>query len=78
MFAVSIAPGSPPVVSRPRVIFEGEFLAPQTGFHPYDLARDGRLVFIQTGTGRSDSAATASLVLVQNWFAELKQLLPAQ
>jgi serine/threonine-protein kinase len=78
MFAVSIAPGVPPVISRPRVVFEGEFLAPQTGFHPYDLARDGRVVFIQTGTGRSDLAATASLVLVQNWFEELKRLAPAR
>ena len=74
--AVSIAPGSPPVVSRPSVIFKGEFLAPQTGFRPYDLGRDGRFVFIQTGTGRSDSAATGNLVIVQNWFEELKRLAP--
>jgi hypothetical protein len=66
------------ITSRPRVIFEGEFLAPQTGFRPYDVGPDGRFVIIRTASDRTDAAAIPNLVLVQHWFEELNRLVPVK
>ncbi|HJZ74165.1 MAG TPA: protein kinase [Vicinamibacterales bacterium] len=78
ILSVSVDAGSPPVVGRPRVVFEGEFLAPQTGFHPYDVGPDGRFVIVRPAGDRTNAAAVPNLVLVQHWLEELKRLAPAK
>ncbi len=58
---------------QPRMLFEGGFVpydanVPRT----YDVAPDGRFLMIKEG----ERQAPASLVVVQNWFEELKRLAP--
>jgi hypothetical protein len=74
MLAVSIQSGPTMIASRPQMFFEGEFLAPQTGFRPYDVGPDGRFVVIRT----VGDAAAPDLVVVQHWSDELKRLVPVK
>jgi hypothetical protein len=58
----------------PRQLFQGGFVpyvttTPRT----YDVAADGRFVMIEP----ADDARPATLVLVKNFSAELKRLVPA-
>jgi hypothetical protein len=41
----------------------------------YDVARDGRFLMVAS-LDSSDAAIGASIVVVQNWFEELKQRVP--
>ena len=77
MLAVPIQPGPPLTAGGAQVIFEGEFLAPQTGWRPYDVGPDGRFVIIRNG-GDSTRDASVSLVVVQHWSEELTRLVPAK
>jgi len=53
------------------LLFEGSY---RPGNH-YDVAPDGRFVMIEEGSP-SDAIAPGALILVQNWFEELKRLVP--
>jgi hypothetical protein len=41
-----------------------------------DLAPDGRLIMISGGQDESVTRMLPTLILVQNWFEELKRLVP--
>ena len=56
-------------------VVEGQFLRFR-GRPTYDVAPDGRLVSIQRGTEATESDASPQVILVQNWFEELKRLVP--
>ncbi len=62
----------------PTVLFEGGYLPSLVRARTYDVAPDGRFVAIKpalnpdTGT----TSETADLVVVQNWFTELTELVP--
>jgi hypothetical protein len=59
----------------PSVLFEGAYLGDANGPPNYDVFRDGqRFVMIQNADGLSD--AHTPLVVVLNWFEELKRLVP--
>ena len=58
----------------PRQLFEGGFVPYFSGSpRTYDVAADGRFVMIEPG----EETPSASLVVVKNWFEELKRLVPA-
>jgi serine/threonine-protein kinase len=78
MLAVPIQPGPPLTAGRAQVIFEGEFIAPQTGWRPYDVGPDGRFVIIRNRGDGTPDASAPTLVVVRNWAAELKRLAPAK
>lgn len=61
--------------STPARILQGQyfFLAPGRTF---DIAADGRR-FLMIKQGGATEAAPQNLVVVQNWFEELKRLVPA-
>jgi len=66
----SFTPGAP------EVMFEGDYLLGAAG-RTYDLSPDGlRFLMIKEGGGAEDASEAASLILVQNWFQELKRLVP--
>ena len=45
----------------------------------YDISPDGqRFLMIKAGGGSDQTAAPASLIVVQNWFEELKRLVPTK
>lgn len=78
MLAVPIQPGPPLTAGRAQVIFEGEFIAPVTGWRPYDIGPDGRFVIIRNGSAGAADASAPTLVVVQHWAEELKRLVPAK
>ena len=46
------------------------------GARPYDVAPDGRFVMIRSGETDAGGAAASNMILMQNWFEELKRLVP--
>jgi len=77
MFAVDVQPGTTWVAGRQRVLFELPMLAPGGLTRPYDIDRDGRFFVIRSAQPEAAGAGTApNLILVQNWFEELKRLVP--
>ena len=74
MLSARVAPGVTFRADAPEVLFEG-------GFDPslervYDIAPDGRFVMFERGP--RDDTASASIVMVLNWFNELKQRVPVK
>jgi hypothetical protein len=76
MFAVPVQSGATLVAGRPQVLFEGDMLTPAGGVRPYDIAPDGRFIVIRPAEEETGTATAPSLVLVQNWFEELKRRVP--
>ena len=59
------------------MLFEFAILAPGVGNRPYDLAPDERFLIIRSGQADAGVGTASNLILVQNWFEELKRLVPA-
>jgi Tol biopolymer transport system component len=57
---------------RPRMLFERRWM-PGTPYRNYDVSRDGRFLMLLEGEWLPAPAAT-QMVLVLNWFEELKRL----
>jgi serine/threonine-protein kinase len=61
----------------PAVLLDGRFIRTGTQ-RTYDVSRDGRFLMIKRDAGSSDgNASPASLIVVQNWFEELKARVAA-
>lgn len=62
-------------ISTPRELLRGTYLAGDN--REYHVAPDGRFLML-TGDAPTDGTATptAQLILVENWFEELKRLVP--
>jgi Tol biopolymer transport system component len=58
-------------VETPRMLFEGGFV--QGSMRNFDVAPDGRFVMIEAN---ATTATSASIVVVQNWFEDLKRIAP--
>ena len=75
IMATSISVGAQLVAGIPQVLFDGPYELDNSasGAHPnYDVSLDGeRFVMV-----RQSSAGPAQLVLIENWFEELRQLVP--
>jgi serine/threonine-protein kinase len=79
MYAVAVELDAELSFEAPVLLFSGTFLgtpAPET--RSYDVARDGRFLMIQPEDTAGANVAPASIVVVQNWFEELKRLVPSQ
>ena len=76
MFAVVVQSGTTFVAGRPQVLFETGMLRQTAGSRPYDIAPDGRFVIIHSGQTEAAGDAASAMILVQNWFEELKRLVP--
>jgi serine/threonine-protein kinase len=64
-------------VGSPQVLFGG-LPPPNCLFRDYDVSPDGqRFLVTMAGTG-GDDAAPPDIVIVQNWFEELKRLVPTE
>jgi hypothetical protein len=78
MMAVAISTEAELAPGKPTLLFEGAYEM-GTAFGPvpgtnYDVAPDGRFVMIRRG----ESAGPAQINVVQNWFEELKRLVPTE
>ena len=63
------------VAGRPQVLFDFAMLPCVAVGRPYDIAPDGRFVIIRV-VRRTPREPASNLILVQNWFEELKRLVP--
>ena len=75
MLVVPVQSGTTLVAGRPQVLFEFPMFT-TGGSQPYDIAPDGQFLFIQRGQANGGVATERNLILVQNWFEELKRLVP--
>jgi hypothetical protein len=77
MMAVDVATQPAFSVGKPRMLFQGPYVR-TTGTGPfYDVSPDGqRFMMIKPGESTASSSLT-QIVVVQNWFQELKRLVPA-
>ena len=76
MLAVSVQSGNALVAGRPEVLFERGYPPITTGWRPYDVSPDGRFAMITLGGAGSDTDTAPNVILVQNWFEELRRLVP--
>jgi len=74
MLSARVAPGVTFRADAPEVLFDGGF--DPTVERVYDVAPDGRFVMFERGP--RDDTASASIVMVLNWFNELKQRVPVK
>ena len=71
---ISTQPGF--TAGKPRVLFEGPYLPTPVTFTNYDVSPDGQRFLMLKPNGQTQAAPT-QIVVVQNWFEELKQKVPA-
>jgi hypothetical protein len=69
MVGVEIKPGPGFAVGEPKVLFPAAPFDVGGGFQLYDVTPDGKRFVMVRGTA---ATAETELVLVQNWFEELK------
>jgi eukaryotic-like serine/threonine-protein kinase len=63
-------------VTATETLFEGPFVELDENRQTYDVARDGRFVMLKrVGIG---AGPAPKIIIVQNWFEELKRLVPTK
>jgi Tol biopolymer transport system component/tRNA A-37 threonylcarbamoyl transferase component Bud32 len=73
MMAVTVAAGADPQLGESRVLFHMRdewYLQDREFYTPYDVAPDGRFLMARSIT--PGSSAQAVLIVVDNWFSELR------
>ena len=76
LMAVDIETGPAFVTGPPQKLFTGPYLTPFDS-RTYDVSPDGRrFVMIKTAETADQVAPAPRIVIVQNWFEELKRLVP--
>jgi DNA-binding winged helix-turn-helix (wHTH) protein/Tol biopolymer transport system component len=73
MMAAKVAIGAALTVDRPGVLFEGAFEEGGLVTPNYDIAPDGRFLMIEPSPDQAPAAT--HLVVIDNWFTELRQKL---
>ena len=63
------------VVGAPKPLFQGTYYALQAGRN-YDIASDGKRFVMIKEAAASKAAVPVQLLVVQNWFEELKRQVP--
>ena len=53
-------------------------LCVRVGLGLYDIAPDGRFLIIRSGQAEVGGGTASNMILVQNWFEELKRLVPTK
>ena len=76
MMAVDVTLGATFTVGRPRMLFEGRS-GGQALIRGYDVTADGRRFIMVQDKEQPPEPAITEMVLVQNWFEELKRRVPA-
>ena len=77
-FAVSIATKPMLTAGQPRMIFQGPYYVPRTGSPraQYDVTANGQRFLVLAPSSGTDASARPRIVVVQNWFDELRRRLP--
>ncbi len=77
MMAVEVRPDGR--VSTPTELFTGDYIPALVPVANYDVGPDGRFLMLKAGDAATDDddQPLTQVVLVQNWFEELTNLVPA-
>ena len=74
--AVSVTTSPSFSAGKPKLLFDGPYLLSGPGRN-YDLSSDGqRFLMIKLASGSGELDAQPEIVVVLNWFEELKRLVP--
>ena len=75
---VVVEPGNSFRFGSPETVLDGRYFLPGgTNSRTFDISRDGqRFLMIKPVAGSASENATNALVVVQNWFEELKRIVP--
>jgi hypothetical protein len=76
MMAVDVTLSPAFAAGIPHVLFDGPYVPGSPQRH-YDVSRDGRVLMLQTQEAPAPPPVT-QMVLVLNWFEELKRLAPGE
>jgi serine/threonine-protein kinase len=74
MMAVAVQTDPTFRVDTPRVLFEGSFIRGLAGHAGYDISPDAQRFLMIKEVGQT--ASNPQIVMVQNWFEELKRRVP--
>jgi hypothetical protein len=75
MMAVEVTTQPRFAVGKPRVLFTGEYVSSLVPIANYDVSPDGQRFLMVKETEKATSIT--QIVVVQNWFEELKKKVPA-
>lgn len=80
MMAVRVGPGAPLSVTAPRKLFEDRYYNKGSAHTGYDVSRDGRFLLMKDpsagdATSPTNTPPQTNLIVVLNWFEELRQKL---
>ena len=76
ILAVSVQSGTTLVAGRPHMLFDFAMLPLAGSARPYDVAPDGHFLIIRSAEQETGGSPPSNLILVLNWFEELKRLVP--
>ena len=77
MMAVTFDSSDPVQIGPPTAVFEGSYFAQPDGVRQHHIAPDGRFLMLRDARqDASDGQIPTQVVLIQNWFSELKRLVP--
>jgi hypothetical protein len=62
--------------STPKQLFEAPFVTEHRNDVNYDVFPDGQRFLMIKGDARPNEASANEFILVENWFEELKRLVP--
>jgi serine/threonine-protein kinase len=76
---VSVKPGTTWAAGKPSTLFDRQyFLGPESTTRMYDVSADGHRFLMIKDTAIDQTATATSIVVVQNWYEELKRLVPTR
>jgi Tol biopolymer transport system component len=75
MMAVDITTQPAFLAGKPKMLFEGPYVPPSSNNSYYDVSADGQRFLMLKPTEQAQAAT--QIVVVQNWFDELKQKVPS-
>ena len=78
LMAVSVTSGSSFAAGSPAMLFQGDYLGPNTGRQVYDVSLDGKRFLMIKPVEAQDRAPSDQIIVVLNWFEELKRLVPTK
>jgi Tol biopolymer transport system component len=77
LMAVEVDAGASFRPGQPRQLFIGNYAGPNAGRFNYDVSLDGER-FLMIKNVESDDDERPSIVIVENWLAELERLVPTR
>ena len=76
MMAVDVATQPSFAAGKPRTLFEGRYQPASVLIDNYDVSPDGQRFLMLKPSEQTSSSSLTQIVVVQNWFEELKRRVP--